>query len=428
MPTSAPAWTPSSRTSRDLAARWPARTGKKGLALLRHDVREVFLHSMVGPYFGSSVDTAPFGTALPPMSGPVGRLRNRSLRFVMRRLIFGAHEREADRILTRRLGVPPLRRFVFEWFRAADEFLQFTVPEFEYPRGDLPDMVTFVGAAVPPHPGGFLPPEWWPELDSGRPVVLATQGTVDIEDYGRLVLPTVEGLADDDALVVATTGGPPVSRLGDLPANVRAESYVPYADLLPRADAMVTNGGYGGVQYALRHGVPLVVAGGTEGKPEVAARVAWPRRRTGWRPRPPAGSGSAAAGRAGRIGPRVVRLGNRAGGGCGVRRRRRREIRVWIRLGQRRVRIRDGRAGLGWRDGRAGVRRGDRHASTILAPWRVGKEVQSGAEGSIVWGTLNCTQCIVALSVITCPQPPRTTAAPPSRSGTAGPSSTPPRR
>ncbi len=38
---------------------------------------------------------------------------------------------------------------------------------------------------------------------------------------------------------------------------------------------MVTNGGYGAVQRALATGVPLVVAGKTEDKPEVAARVAW---------------------------------------------------------------------------------------------------------------------------------------------------------
>jgi UDP:flavonoid glycosyltransferase YjiC (YdhE family) len=38
---------------------------------------------------------------------------------------------------------------------------------------------------------------------------------------------------------------------------------------------MVTNGGYGGVQTALAHGVPLVVAGLTEDKMEVSARVTW---------------------------------------------------------------------------------------------------------------------------------------------------------
>ena len=38
-------------------------------------------------------------------------------------------------------------------------------------------------------------------------------------------------------------------------------------------DVVITNGGYGGVQYALSHGVPLVVAGETSDKAEVAARV-----------------------------------------------------------------------------------------------------------------------------------------------------------
>jgi UDP:flavonoid glycosyltransferase YjiC (YdhE family) len=50
---------------------------------------------------------------------------------------------------------------------------------------------------------------------------------------------------------------------------------VPFGALLPHVAAMVTNGGYGGVQFALSNGVPLVVAGTTEDKPEVAARVAW---------------------------------------------------------------------------------------------------------------------------------------------------------
>jgi len=44
--------------------------------------------------------------------------------------------------------------------------------------------------------------------------------------------------------------------------------------LMPALSVMVTNGGFGAVQQALAHGVPLVVAGGSEDKPEVAARVA----------------------------------------------------------------------------------------------------------------------------------------------------------
>ncbi|MBG0718892.1 hypothetical protein G3N18_12630 [Microbacterium sp. 2C] len=45
--------------------------------------------------------------------------------------------------------------------------------------------------------------------------------------------------------------------------------------MLPLVDVVVSNGGYGGAQQALAHGIPLVVAGRTEDKVEVTARVGW---------------------------------------------------------------------------------------------------------------------------------------------------------
>jgi hypothetical protein len=65
------------------------------------------------------------------------------------------------------------------------------------------------------------------------------------------------------------------SRPNKLPSNARIEPFIPFGALLPHVNVMITNGGYGGVQFALAHGVPLVVAGTTEEKPEIAARVAW---------------------------------------------------------------------------------------------------------------------------------------------------------
>jgi UDP:flavonoid glycosyltransferase YjiC (YdhE family) len=91
-----------------------------------------------------------------------------------------------------------------------------------------------------------------------------------------LIGPTIAGLAHKDVLVVATTGGRTVSDITvELPENARVAEFIPYHLLLPKVDVMVTNGGYGGVQFALAHGVPLVVAGDGEDKPEIAARVAW---------------------------------------------------------------------------------------------------------------------------------------------------------
>ena len=115
-------------------------------------------------------------------------------------------------------------------------------------------------------------------------------------------MPTLEALADEPVRVVATTGGRPVEEVldrldGRLPANAQLAELVPYADLLPRTAVVVTNGGWGGVQQALAHGVPVVVAGASEEKPEVAARAAWSGAgidlRTG-RPSP-AGSGGPCA-------------------------------------------------------------------------------------------------------------------------------------
>lgn len=63
--------------------------------------------------------------------------------------------------------------------------------------------------------------------------------------------------------------------LKQIPDNVRAEPFIPFGHLLPYVDVMITNGGYGATQMALAHGIPLVIAGATEDKMEVAARVEW---------------------------------------------------------------------------------------------------------------------------------------------------------
>jgi UDP:flavonoid glycosyltransferase YjiC (YdhE family) len=77
-------------------------------------------------------------------------------------------------------------------------------------------------------------------------------------------------------MVVATTGIPGQDSFPfRVPESTRVAGFVPFADLLPRVDLAVTNGGWGGTLALLAHGIPLVVGGGDLDKPEVAARVAW---------------------------------------------------------------------------------------------------------------------------------------------------------
>ncbi|MDQ0821666.1 UDP:flavonoid glycosyltransferase YjiC (YdhE family) [Arthrobacter sp. V4I6] len=243
--------------------------------------RPAVINCGIVPLSLASRDTAPYGLGIPPMPGLLGRVRNRALQTLTERVVFGPVQKYADHV-ARDVTGSPFPTFFMDWPRAADRIAQFTVPDFEYPRSDLPGTVHFVGPVSSGGKGSTgasgaatLPP-WWDDLDAGRPVVHVTQGTVANRDFDDLVRPTVEGLAQDDVLVVVSTGGRPVDTLsGPLPDNVRVASYLPYDELLPRTDVLVTNGGYGGVQFALRHGVPLVVAGQTEEKPEVCARVAW---------------------------------------------------------------------------------------------------------------------------------------------------------
>lgn len=227
------------------------------------------------PMMLSSRDTAPNGLGLPPGTGPLGRMRNRVLTALSHRVLLRPTQRAANAML-KRVGAPRLPVFLFDVGVLADRFIAPTVPEFEYPRSDLAPNVRFVGAVHPPSLTGWVAPTWWPQLDAGRPVVHVTQGTVDNEDLSRLIEPTVAALADEDVTVVVTTGRRDVGELrGPIPANTIVSEYLPHDRLLPKVDVIVTNGGYGAVQRAVAAGVPLVVAGSTEDKPEVAARVAW---------------------------------------------------------------------------------------------------------------------------------------------------------
>ncbi|UZN02890.1 glycosyltransferase [Cellulomonas sp. S1-8] len=220
----------------------------------------------------------PFGPGLTPMPGLGGRVRDALVRAAVERGALRPAQVAAVRAM-RDIGARPPAGFLFGWAASADVTVQLTVPGFEYPRPLLGDTFRLLGPTGVPRPGSVTVdpatlPGWWSDLD-GRTVVHVTQGTVANDDPAQLLRPTIDALADEDVLVVAATGGAPVENLGPLPANVRAERMLPYPALLPRTDVMVTNGGYGGVHWALAHGVPLVVAGATEDKAEVGARVAW---------------------------------------------------------------------------------------------------------------------------------------------------------
>lgn len=252
-------------------------SGFTGAQPLRHRFGLPLVYYGMLPLMLTSADTAPFGFGILPGSGPFSRVRNRALNWLVDNVLFGDVNRYIHRELNA-LGVPADRHVgLMEIPRGSDLYLQLTDETFEYPRADQPEQLKFVGPMLPDLTTDFPRPDWWDEmLESRKPVIHVTQGTL-ATDSSELIVPALQALADEDVLVIVSTGGKPVDsvRLDPLPANARIARFIPYGPFLPHVDVMITNGGYGGVHLALANGVPMVVAGASEDKPEVANRVAW---------------------------------------------------------------------------------------------------------------------------------------------------------
>ncbi|OAA56765.1 UDP-glucuronosyl/UDP-glucosyltransferase [Cordyceps fumosorosea ARSEF 2679] len=229
----------------------------------------------------SSVDTAPFGLTVVPdgttesraiykqmysdlLSGPL------SAAMTLQKKTFtdlGAEDLEHVQ------GRHPLDVIT----TAADVTLQMCPPSLEYQRSDVHPKVRFVGA-LPPRLSkqSFTAPPFWDAVTQGdKPVVVVSQGTVAVH-YDQLLVPTMHALADRDDLVVVAILGSRGAKLYDevaVPSNCHVVDYLSYDRLLPYASVFIVNAGYGGFMHGVVNGVPMVLAGASEDKPEVANRA-----------------------------------------------------------------------------------------------------------------------------------------------------------
>ena len=143
-----------------------------------------------------------------------------------------------------------------------------TYPQLEYPRR-WPSHVHVTGPMLfeLPHPGDRAP---------GRdaPLVLVAGSTAQDQEL-RLVRTAIRAFEGEPVQVLVSLNQQGRTWPDPVPENVTVVDWVSYSQVLPRASAIVCNGGHGTVVRALSEGVPLVVcpAGGDMG--ENGARVAW---------------------------------------------------------------------------------------------------------------------------------------------------------
>jgi UDP:flavonoid glycosyltransferase YjiC (YdhE family) len=246
---------------------WPVLLGAPGVRPQR------VIGIGVTPLPLTSIDTAPFGFGLAPDSSEAGRARNRSLNAMVVNDVFAGAQSHLAKTM-QALGARATPPFVFDGMVSMpDRYLQMSIAALEYARSDAPAGLRYAGA-LPFATPAFSPPAWWEDVLGAKQVVAVTQGTLANRDFDDLIQPTLLALADLDVVVVAVTGRADAD-IGPVPANARVAEFIPFDQLLPHVDVLVSNGGYGGIRQALGAGVPLVVAGESEDKAEVAARAAY---------------------------------------------------------------------------------------------------------------------------------------------------------
>lgn len=115
------------------------------------------------------------------------------------------------------------------------------------------------------------PPTWLRQ--DGLPFLYITFGTSPPEAH-VVYRASLAAVAAMPVRALLTTGpGIEAETLGAIPANVTVEAWVPQADVLPHATALVCHGGSGTILGGLAAGVPMVVAPLFADQPENARQI-----------------------------------------------------------------------------------------------------------------------------------------------------------
>jgi UDP:flavonoid glycosyltransferase YjiC (YdhE family) len=210
----------------------------------------------------------PFGMGWAPMGGPLGKLREPIGRLVYRR-VYGGPLLSPFNEVRAGLGLEPFRAFD-EYLKRVDRALVLTSAAFDFPAR-LPANVEYVGPQLElltPTPGWESP---WPAGDD-RPLVVVGLSTTH-QAHDPMLERIVAALATLPIRALVTTGG--ATLRSTPPANVHVARFVPHAQVLPEAAAVVTHAGLGTVHAALAHGLPLVCLPIGRDQPDNAARVQW---------------------------------------------------------------------------------------------------------------------------------------------------------
>jgi MGT family glycosyltransferase len=237
------------------------------------------------PWISVALQPAVFVSAYdPPVLAPAPFLRHLSRfgRFPLAAVLAIGKRRvrawgEPIARLRRRAGLPaskadPILAGQFSRFGTLALFSRY----FAQPQPDWPPKVCVTGFVFYDRemPGEAMEPELAQFLEQGPPPIVFTLGSSAVLQAGTFYEESLAAALDLGVRAVLLVGRVEHQQLSrGLPPSIYVTKYAPYSELLPKAAAVVHQGGIGTTAQALRAGHPMLVVPWAHDQPDNAERT-----------------------------------------------------------------------------------------------------------------------------------------------------------
>jgi UDP:flavonoid glycosyltransferase YjiC (YdhE family) len=164
------------------------------------------------------------------------------------------------RQLRRELGLPPGGDPLFGGRNSPRLVLALFSSLIGEPQPDWPANTRVTGFPFYDETGSGLPLDLAQFLNEGEPPIVFTLGSSAVWDAGGFYRESIAAAEQLGRRAVLIIGNDPANRpTGPLPENIIAVSYAPFAQIFPRAQVIVHQGGIGTTSQALRAGKAMLV-------------------------------------------------------------------------------------------------------------------------------------------------------------------------
>jgi UDP:flavonoid glycosyltransferase YjiC (YdhE family) len=170
------------------------------------------------------------------------------------------------------VGLDGLEPAAVTWF-SRDALIVTSLLAFDRPPAALPADAVYVGPVRRPERRGTS--SAIPHRQSTIPLVLVSYSTDRLQSSPERLQRALDGLADLEIKVIATTSGAFEAEQLSVPPNATVVDDLAHGQVMPTAQAAVVHAGHGTTLAALCHGLPLVCVPGLGRDQEpIARRVA----------------------------------------------------------------------------------------------------------------------------------------------------------